>query len=74
VIEADRTVNATCLVGLAGGQVSVGFQLAGPVFHRRADGLGQRRNRPRPAVRGISAVAFGAVGGCPLPYIGVAAF
>jgi hypothetical protein len=38
VIEVDRTVNATGLVGLAGGQVSVGFQLAGQRVALRMEG------------------------------------
>src|SRR6516162_4273337 len=37
-IEIERTVNATGLVGLAGGQVSVGYQLAGQRVTLRMDG------------------------------------
>jgi transposase InsO family protein len=38
VIEVDRTVNASGVVGLAGGQVSVGFQLAGQRVTLRMEG------------------------------------
>jgi hypothetical protein len=38
VIEIDRTVNATGMVNLAGGQVSVGFQLAGQRVTQRVEG------------------------------------
>jgi hypothetical protein len=38
VIEVDRTVNASGLVGLAGDQVSVGFQLAGQRVTLRMEG------------------------------------
>jgi len=38
VIEVDRTVNATGLAGLAGGQVSVGYQLAGQRVTLRMEG------------------------------------
>ena len=37
-VEIERTVNATGLVGLAGGQVSVGYQLAGQRVTLRMDG------------------------------------
>ena len=37
-VEVERTVNATGLVGLAGGQVSVGYQLAGQRVTLRMDG------------------------------------
>jgi transposase InsO family protein len=37
-IEIERTVNAAGLVGLAGGQVSVGYQLAGQRVTLRMDG------------------------------------
>jgi transposase InsO family protein len=37
-IEIERTVNATGLAGLAGGQVSVGYQLAGQRVTLRMDG------------------------------------
>ena len=38
MIEVDRTVNAAGLVGLAGDQVSVGFQLAGQRVTLRMEG------------------------------------
>ena len=38
MIEVDRTVNASGLVGLAGEQVSVGFQLAGQRVTLRMEG------------------------------------
>jgi len=38
VIEVDRTVNASGVVGLAGDQVSVGFQLAGQRVTLRMEG------------------------------------
>jgi transposase InsO family protein len=37
-VEIERTVNATGLAGLAGGQVSVGYQLAGQRVTLRMDG------------------------------------
>jgi transposase InsO family protein len=37
-VEVERTVNATGLAGLAGGQVSVGYQLAGQRVTLRMDG------------------------------------
>jgi transposase InsO family protein len=38
VVEVERTVNATGLIGLAGAQVSVGYQLAGQRVTLRMDG------------------------------------
>jgi hypothetical protein len=38
VIEVDRTVNATGLIGLADGQISIGFQLAGQRVTLRMEG------------------------------------
>jgi hypothetical protein len=63
VIEVDRTVNANGLAGLAGRQVSVGYQLAGQRVTLRMEG-------PLMAVIGSGGQLLLRTMACPIPAAG----